>query len=146
MAYATPGGLDRTHFMRSIAPYFICFCACALIGCKGKEGIVGEWQGTEPSMQSGTPTEVSVKFESNGNYSLVRGIGQLTSEVDGTYTYDDASKQITMNQQKMLLAGQEVKVTGGNPTGLGRPTPVKWESSSEITITRPVGDIHLKRK
>jgi|GEM_PF-4005156 len=135
-------------------------CALALAGCQssggptrgpeatgatsGGTGIVGEWAGTQPSALGGT-TNVSVSFKSDGTYVEKTGTGQFAGEVDGTFTYDDSSKQITMNQNKMLLGGQEAKITGGSfPPG--RPTPVTWTGTDQITIKMPLGDLSLKRK
>lgn len=121
-------------------------CAVALVGCKSKAGLVGDWTGTEPAITGGT-SDVEAKFNADGTYSLIRGSGQLKSEIDGTYTYDDSSKQVTLTQQKMMIGGQEVKVTGGGAIfGKGQPSAVAWNSGDEVTIKMAMGDLSLKRK
>ncbi|MFI5385376.1 MAG: lipocalin-like domain-containing protein [Fimbriimonadales bacterium] len=122
----------------------VCACLLALVGCKAKSGIVGEWVGTQPSPIGGA-TDVTVKFNADGTFVRTTGSGPLSGETDGTYTYDDASKQLTMNQQKITIGGQEVKVTGG-ALPQGQPTSVTWTGSDQMTVKMALGDISLKRK
>lgn len=136
--------LKRKVSVNRINTLVVGACILALVGCKAKAGIVGEWTGTQPSPMGG-PQDVTAKFNADGTYNLIRGSGQLKGETDGTYTYDDSTKQLTMNQQKIFIGGQEVKVTSGSLPP-GSPAPVTWTSSDEIKIKMALGDISLKRK
>ncbi|MHB8638106.1 MAG: hypothetical protein ACYC96_16740 [Fimbriimonadaceae bacterium] len=110
-----------------------------------KTAIVGEWTGSLPDIAGGRMT-VLMKFNNDGTYSETTTSGQISSLTDGTYVYSDSSKQLTMNQKRMLMGGQEVKMNGGAATMNLAPSRVTWKGHGEILYKQGLNDYDLTRK
>lgn len=115
-------------------------CLLTIVGCRTKGVVVGEWAASE-STSSGK-MEFVAKFNADGSYSMTWTGGGSS----GTYTYNDAKRQITLNQKSMTIGGRVATVNRGQSSGPGRAVDVSWLGEDEFTIQAKDGDIDLKRK
>jgi hypothetical protein len=137
---------------------------CLLSGCKSatigaaadSNGIVGTWQGTQPNPMKnakipagtnlGTLPDIAVtmEFSPDGLFSLKTGSGQINVELDGTYTYNDSAKQLTLKPEKMKIGTSETKMPDSQAKS--PPQVVTWKSPNEIEMRYGMSDLDLKRK
>jgi len=116
-------------------------------GCKAKNPIVGQWAGSEPSIMGGN-MDLTADFGADGTYKISVGSGQAAIATQGTYTYDDSTKQLTLKQEKVTMGGNEIKVSGSSDISLGPSgsSPVTWVGDGEIKAKFGMTEMDLKRK
>lgn len=117
-------------------------CLFVLVGCNRGNNLTGDWQASQPGI-AGAPVQINFKFNPDQTYAITMGSGQFTTEIDGTYKYDDATKALAMTQTKMKASGKDLNLP---PQTTPETATLTWKSGDEISIKLGVSELSLKRK